>query len=68
MELNENHNNQMFSFDLGDQEGLMKCFQQIDSNFHSIQPSINYGDLSMYHYESVAFNHLNIYLEIVDKY
>ena len=65
IELNENHNNQMFPFDLGDQEGLIKCFQQIDSNFHSIHHSLNYGDLSVYYYGTVASNHIKIYTTVL---
>ncbi|HMD14495.1 MAG TPA: glycosyltransferase, partial [Bacteroidota bacterium] len=63
VELNENHNNQMFRFDLGDQEGLIYLFQKIDSEFNAIHSRLYYGDLSVYRYETVASLHLEIYLK-----
>ena len=67
IELNNAHNNQMFCFDLGDQEGLIRCFQKIENNYQTIRASLNYGDLSKYTYENIAARHLDIYLKLLNE-
>jgi len=64
-ELNNAHNNQMFSFNLGDQNGLLKVFGELDSSFQLIRDQLNYGDLSAYDYRNVAANHLRIYSTVL---
>jgi glycosyltransferase involved in cell wall biosynthesis len=66
-EINDAHHNQMFCFQLGDRNGLIALYENIDKNFLSIRDRLNYGDISEYTYESVAACHLNIYSEILDR-
>ncbi len=67
MELNQAHDNQMLSFDLEDEEGLVRCFQQIDVDSDSIRSRIKYGDLSQYDFRSVAARHVDIYTTILNR-
>jgi len=67
MELNKAHNNQMFSFELGDREGLIRLFEQIESESQSIRAALNYGSLAEYDYSSVAATHLGIYTRILNR-
>lgn len=67
MELDRAHNNQMFSFELGDREGLIRLFRQIDEQSQLIRTRLNYGDLSKYSYASIAAKHLSIYSSLLNK-
>jgi glycosyltransferase involved in cell wall biosynthesis len=65
IELHHAHNKQMFHFELGDSDGLISLLSKIDNESSSIREQLNYGDLSKYHYDRIAANHINIYLDIL---
>ena len=66
-ELNEGHNNQMFCFDLGDRDTLIKLLQKLDKEYLEIRSRLDYGSLTEYNYDSIAANHLRIYLEVLNR-
>jgi hypothetical protein len=65
IELNRKHNNQMFGFDLNDEEQGMNILKTLDKDFASIKRSLNYGDLSQYSFDNVAKKHLEIYSSLM---
>ena len=64
-ELNRRHNNQCFIFELERKETLIEMLSHLDKNYKSIASGLNYGDLSIYTYDRVAQEHLNVYTKIV---
>ena len=67
IELHHAHNGQMFHFELGDSDGLISLLGKIDNEFSSIRKQLNYGNLSKYHYDNIATNHINIYSNILNN-
>jgi glycosyltransferase involved in cell wall biosynthesis len=65
VELNQVHNNQMFLFELGNQEQLISLFRELDQSADSIRKAIQYGDLSPYHFDAVARQHLAVYTRVM---
>lgn len=61
IELNNNHNQQMFIFDLGNKEQLIAHLKNIEEAHETIRAKINYGDLSRYNFDNIAQKHLAIY-------
>lgn len=65
VELNEKHNNQMFIFNLGNKEQLIHQLSMLDKECDLIKSKLNYGSLSDYKFENIAYKHLNIYKTIL---
>ncbi|MGK9368120.1 glycosyltransferase family 4 protein [Melioribacter sp. Ez-97] len=61
IELNIRHNNQMKVFDLNNEDSFLSTLREVEINNEDIRKNLNYGDLSLYNYENIAKEHLNIY-------
>ncbi|MCL5027587.1 MAG: glycosyltransferase family 4 protein [Bacteroidetes bacterium] len=59
--LNKRHNNQMFEFDLGNEEQLIEILSDFDKKSNSIKAKLNYGDISIYNFDSIAKKHFDVY-------
>ncbi len=67
LELNEKHNRQMLSFKLGDEDSLIERLVWLDKNHDSFRSKLNYGDISVYNYDNVAKQHLDIYKMVMKR-
>jgi len=65
IDLNKRHNNQMFTFELYNEESLINKLSYIDKHFEEIKTNINYGDFKIYHYKNIARKHFEIYKSIL---
>lgn len=61
IELNKRHNNQMKVFELNNEDSLIGTLREVEVNNEDIRNNLDYGDLSVYNYENIAKEHLNIY-------
>jgi glycosyltransferase involved in cell wall biosynthesis len=59
--LNSRHNNQMLVFDLGDEKSIINAMTIIDSDDEKIRTNLNYGDMSIYNFRTVAKKHFDVY-------
>ena len=64
-ELNNNHNRQMFIFELGKKEQLITHLKKLDEDCENVGNKIDYGDLSRYYFDNIARKHLSIYKSLV---
>jgi glycosyltransferase involved in cell wall biosynthesis len=60
-ELDDRHGRQMNMFDPGDEGRLVELLALMDERREGVRPSLNYGDLGMYHYDAIARVHLDIF-------
>lgn len=65
IELNDNHNKQMFIFELGNKEQLISHLKNLENDHETIRAKINYGDLSRYYFDNIAKKLLQIYKSLV---
>lgn len=66
IEFHKRHNNQLFLFDLNNEERLKELFTYIDNNIN-LRSNLKYGDISMYSYDEVVRNHINLYRSILNR-
>lgn len=67
IELNGNHNNQMFGFDLDNESELLNHLILLDKDHEIIRSQLNYGDLSNYRFDNIATEHLKIYNQMLNR-
>jgi len=65
LERNRKHNNQCFVFELGHKETFVELMSHLDKNFADVASRLDYGDLSVYSYDYVAKEHVNLYSQIL---
>ena len=61
VELNREHGNQIFVFELGNQEHLLSQLRLVEKDFDTIRSKLRYGDLKHYRYDAVARRHVEVY-------
>ena len=59
--LNKRHDNQMFEFDLDNEEQLIEALSNLDNNFERIKKQLDYGDISIYNFDNIAKRHYEVY-------
>ncbi len=67
LELNKVHNSQMTVFALEDGENLISALVNVEKNADSIRKLLNYGDISMYRYEQIAMQHVDVYKQVLRR-
>lgn len=63
LEFNRRHNNNINLFKLNDRNSLVQLLEFADK--HNLREKLDYGDTTIYSYDNVANNHLNIYKKIL---
>lgn len=61
IELDARHGSQMFAFALDSPRSLVEKLAELDRTGENLRGRLNYGDLSIYHFENVAKQHLRAY-------
>lgn len=65
LEIHRLYNEQLFIFNLGDEQSLIELLSHVGRNFKTIRSRLQYGDLTRYSYDSVAREHLEVYRRIL---
>ncbi|MFA3784110.1 glycosyltransferase [Melioribacteraceae bacterium 4301-Me] len=66
-ELNKKHNNQMLEFEIDNQESFINQLKKVDKDYDIIKQRLDYGDLSIYHFNKIAEEHLRIYKYVLNS-
>lgn len=64
IEFNNRHNKQLFLFDLNNKNQLLELLKYLSNN-RDIRTKINYGNTSIYSYDTVAMEHFKIYQSLI---
>jgi glycosyltransferase involved in cell wall biosynthesis len=65
IELDREHGNQVFVFELGNEDHLLSQLGGMDKESNTIRSRLRYGDLHRYRYDAVARRHVEVYEQVL---